>query len=579
MRCGCGSAGPRPGSAVPSPPLCRQRRRCTLGAVNKFDLVLDPAAMPERIFALPELSYPDRLNIAAAIFADAEAKGWLDRTAYICGGRRWSYAALIDGTRRVAGALRTAGVGPEDRVILRMRDSPDLVMALLAVKGLGAIAIPTFVQLRADDLAYRARDTGARFLLVESGLLDEAARAHDAASGLERVIVAPADPTGRFDSLDALADGAEPVESWADTGADDLCLIVYTSGTTGRPKAAAHCHRDLMATGDTFPRYVLKAGPGDLFAGPPALPFTMGMSFFMYYPLRFGAASVLCPEKTVEAYVETLAEHRPTIFICVPTFYHRLLEHRRAGGGLALDSVRILLCAGEPLNPEFEIAWHEETGVPFQQLIGTTEMFHAFVGFRYGEDEIRRETLGTVCPGYEISVRDPDSFRPVPPGEPGLMCVRGPTATVYWSPREIQPEAVCGGWTVVNDLIRKDSDGFIRFVARRDEMIVSGGLNIAPVDVERILLRHPAVKECACVGAPDEAGERASVVKAFIVAADGATPGNALARDIQDFFKANGPPFMYPRRIAFVDALPKSLTGKVQRAVLKKREMEASGRR
>ena len=546
--------------------------------MNKFDLVLDPAAMPERIFALPELSYPDRLNIARAIFAGAEKNGWLDRTAYVCGGKRWSYADLIAGTKRIAGALRAAGVGPEDRVILRMRDTPELVMALLAAKGLGAIAIPTFVQLRADDLAYRARDTEARFIVVGDGLLEEAARAYDAGCGLERVIVAPGDPSGRFDSLDSLAEGAEPVDAWADTGADDLCLIVYTSGTTGRPKAAAHCHRDLMATGDTFPRYVLKAGPEDVFAGPPALPFTMGMSFFMYYPLRFGASSVLCPEKTVEAYVETLAHHRPTIFICVPTFYHRLLEHRRAGGALALDSVRILLCAGEPLNPEFEIAWHEETGVPFQQLIGTTELFHAFVGCRYGEDEIRRETLGTVCPGYEISVRDPDTFRPVPPGEEGLMYVRGPTATVYWSPREVQSEAVREGWSVVNDLIRKDADGFIRFVARRDEMIVSGGLNIAPVDVERILLRHAAVRECACVGAPDETGERASVVKAFVVAEDGAPAGDALARELQAFFKANGPPFMYPRRIAFVDALPKSLTGKVQRAVLRKRELEAARR-
>lgn len=558
-------------------PLFRPRHPCTLGLVNKFDLVLDPAAMPERIFALPELSCPDRLNIARAVFAGAEANGWLGRTAYVCEGRRWSYGDLVAGTKRVAGALRAAGVGPEDRVILRMRDSPELVMALLAVKGLGAIAIPTFVQLRADDLAYRACDTEARFAVVEDGLLDEVAHAHDAGCGLARVIVAPADPTGRFDSLDALAAEAEPVEAWADTGADDLCLIVYTSGTTGRPKAAAHCHRDLMATGDTFPRYVLKAGADDVFAGPPALPFTMGMSFFMYYPLRFGASSVLCPEKTVEAYVEALAEHRPTIFICVPTFYRRLLEHRRAGGALALDSVRILLCAGEPLNPEFEIAWHEETGVPFQQLIGTTEMFHAFVGFRCGEDEIRRETLGTVCPGYEISVRDPDSFRPVPPGAEGLMCVRGPTATVYWSPREAQLEAVREGWSVVNDLIRKDADGFVRFVARRDEMIVSGGLNIAPVDVERILLRHPAVRECACVGAPDETGERASVVKAFVVAGDGARADDALARELQEFFKANGPPFMYPRRIAFVDALPKSLTGKVQRSVLRKRAWEEAG--
>ena len=482
---------------------------------------------------------------------------------------------MIAGTGRIAAALAAAGMRAEDRVILRMFDSPEMVMTLLAIHGMGAISVPAFVQLRAEDIAYRVADTAARIIVVAAELLDEVIAAIEDGCALDHVIVAPRDPTGRFTSLDDLAAAAPPITEWADTAGDDLCLIVYTSGTTGRPKGTAHCHRDLMATGDTFARYVLKAGPQDVFAGPPALPFTMGMSFFMYYPLRFGAASVLCPQKTVEAYLEAFDAHRPSIFISVPTFYHRMLAHRRAGGALPLDSVRILLCAGEPLYPEFEAAWHDETGVPFSQLIGTTEMFHAFVGFRYGQDEIRRETLGTVCPGYEITVRDPQSFAPLGHGEHGLMCVRGPTATVYWSPREIQTEAVRDGWTVVQDLIWMDGEGFIHFVARHDEVIVSGGLNISPVEVERVLVRHPAVAESACVASLDDAGERASVVKAFITLAEGHSGTlaeghsgrDALKTEIQDFFKRNGPPFMYPRKIEFVDALPKSLTGKVQRSV------------
>ena len=548
--------------------------------MNKFDLVLDPAGMPDRINALPELCYPHRLNSTKAIFEAAARNGWGDRPAYYCGGRTWTYDALIAGTGRIAAALAAAGMRAEDRVILRMFDSPEMVMTLLAIHGMGAISVPAFVQLRAEDIAYRVADTAARIIVVAAELLDEVIAAIEDGCALDHVIVAPRDPTGRFTSLDDLAAAAPPITEWADTAGDDLCLIVYTSGTTGRPKGTAHCHRDLMATGDTFARYVLKAGPQDVFAGPPALPFTMGMSFFMYYPLRFGAASVLCPQKTVEAYLEAFDAHRPSIFISVPTFYHRMLAHRRAGGALPLDSVRILLCAGEPLYPEFEAAWHDETGVPFSQLIGTTEMFHAFVGFRYGQDEIRRETLGTVCPGYEITVRDPQSFAPLGHGEHGLMCVRGPTATVYWSPREIQTEAVRDGWTVVQDLIWMDGEGFIHFVARHDEVIVSGGLNISPVEVERVLVRHPAVAECACVASPDDAGERASVVKAFITLAEGHSGTlaeghsgrDALKTEIQDFFKRNGPPFMYPRKIEFVDALPKSLTGKVQRSVLRRRE-------
>jgi 2-aminobenzoate-CoA ligase len=545
--------------------------------MNKFDLVLDPKAMPLRINGLPELCYPERLNVTAAIFADAVKNQWLDRIAYYCRGQSWRYDALISGTRRIAAALRSIGVGPGERVVLRMVDSPDLVMALLAVKGLGAIAVPAFVQLRADEIAYRVRDSESRFIIVDADLLDEAAKAHDAGCGLEHVVVSPADPSGIYTALDDLAGAAAPFGQWADTGRDDVCLITYTSGTTGRPKGGAHCHADLMAAGDTFARYMMLTTEDDIFAGPPAIPFSMGSSFLIFYPLRFGAAAVLCPEKTVEAYVDAFNNHHPTIFISVPTFYHRLLAYHRAGGKLALDSFKTLLCAGEPLNPDFEIAWHEETGVPLSQLIGTTEMFHAFIGTRPGRDEIRRETLGKVCPGYEISVRDPDTFDEVPNGEHGLMCVRGPTSTVYWSPRDIQSESVRDGWTIVRDLIWRDDEGFIYFVSRQDDMIITGGLNVSPVEVERILARHPAVLECACVGAPDETGERSEVVKAFITLADGYTGNDALTGEIQEFFKGAGPPFMYPRKIEYVVSLPKSLTGKLQRSALKRQEFAKQG--
>ena len=540
--------------------------------MNKFDLVQNPAAMPERIVALPELNYPDRLNAPRALFEAADAAGWSERIAYFCGGETWTYGRLIDETRRLAAMLSALGIAAEDRVLFRMADTPLQVAAILAAKGLGAIAVPTYTQLRAKDIAYRIEDSQAALMLVDEALLDEVAAALDDGAPLETVVVVGKDPAGRFPSLEALLSDEPPPVDWADTHADDVCLILYTSGTTGRPKAAAHSHRDILSAGDTWSRHIARTRPDDIYAGPPALPFAMGLAFLIYYPLRFGASAVLCPEKTVEAFARAFSDHRPTIFISVPTFYHRLLAHRRAGGDLPLDSFRMLVCAGEPLYPEFETAWHEETGVPLQQVIGTTEFLHAFAGFRAGIDANRRQCLGRACPGYEISVRDPETFAPMPRGSDGLMCVRGPTTMVYWSPREVQDTAVRDGWGIIQDVVRLDDDGYLYFVARHDEMIVSGGLNISPVDVERVLLTHPAVAECACTASPDDTGERAMVPKAFIVLEPGRAPDDALAAEVQDWFKANGPPFMYPRKIEFVDGLPKSLTGKIQRSALRRRE-------
>ena len=542
--------------------------------MKKFDLVTNPAAMPDRILALPELNYPDRLNATETLFRNAADNSWHDRTAYYCNGKSWTYRQLIDEVERLAAAFSSLGVGPDDRVILRMIDSPRLVAAILALQGIGAIAVPTYTQLRADDIAYRIADCQCKLLITEARLQDEVSKALDVAAQVETVVVvAGDDSSGRFVTLDAILKHVRPFNGWADTHADDVCLILYTSGTTGRPKAAAHCHRDLMVAGDTFSRYILRTQPKDMLAGPPPLPFAMGLAFLVYYPLRFGASAVLCPEKTIDAFVQAFRDHAPTIFISVPTFYHRLLEVHRSGTDVPLGSFRKLLCAGEPLYQEFERTWADETGVPLEQIIGTTELLHAVIGFRTNMDANRFATLGRACPGYEVSVRDPETFETVPSGEPGLFCVRGPTAPVYWSPRGVQDSAVRDGWNVIQDLIRMDDDGYIQFVARADEMIVSGGMNISPVDVERVLLQHPAVSECACVPSPDDKGERAMVPKVYIVASPGQITGDTLVAALQSFFKDNAPPFMYPRKIEFIDALPKSLTGKIQRSVLKEREI------
>ena len=540
--------------------------------MNKFDLIEDPAGRPTRIFPFDELVYPDRFNVVDALLAAARSGDWLRHAAIYCDGKTITYAALFDEIKRWAAALRAVGVNRGDRVILRFPDTPGLVTAILAVQAIGAAAVPTFTQLRSDDLAFRVTDAGSQVALVAAELAAAFVDVADACPELTTVLVTPGDPTGRFNSLaDHLPDGV-PDEPFADTSADDLALIAYTSGTTGRPKGTAHCHRDLMAAADTYSRHCIGTRPGDVFAGPPSLPFTMGSAFFIYYAFRFCAASVMSQDKSVETYVELINRHEATVFVGVPTYYNRLLAYLRETGK-TLPSLRMTLIGGEPLYPELENAWREKTGLPLEQFIGSTEMFHIYIGYRHGIDTPRTGTMGRAIPGYEVTVRDPETFDEMPNGEHGLLCSRGPSATVYWSPRAIQTEMVRDGWNIAKDTVWRDDEGFFHFVARADEMIVTGGFNVAPADVEQILIKHAAVLECACAPSPDETGERAAVVKAFIVLGDGYAAGDDLAREIQDFFKANGPPFMYPRKIAFVDGLPKGLTGKVLRSELRRREM------
>ena len=539
--------------------------------MNKFDLIDDPAGMPMRINALPELQFPASFNVTRALFERIEGAGWQERSALLTDIWRVSYGELMQKTRSCAAALAARGVGPGDRVVLRIADSPELVFAVLAVQALGGIVVATFTQLRADDLLYRVRDTGARFAVVAANLIDEMLPVADEEGSLE-IIVAGTDPSGRFRSLDAFVPDAVPEILYADTAPDDIAVIAYTSGTTGRPKGAAHSHGDLIAATETYFRHCVDPREDDVIAGPPSIPFTLGMGCFIFFPLWFGAAAVVGEDKSPKACVDAIRRHGATILVAVPTYYNQLMRHMQATG-TTLPTLRQTLIGGEPLYAELEEAWLAETGLSLVQFIGTTEMFHVFISYRHGFDEPRTGCLGRAVPGYEVTVRDPETFAEMENGEHGLLCVRGPTSCVYWSPREIQADAVRDGWNIVQDTVWKDDEGYIHFVSRRDEMIVSGGFNIAPADVERILVRHSAVAECACAPSPDETGERAAVVKAFIVLNDGFEPDLDLESEIQSYFKDNGPPFMYPRKIEFVDALPKGITGKVLRSELRRREM------
>ena len=540
------------------------------GLQNKYSEICPAEHRPELRFDGPALDYPEHMNAVAAVLEGALERGWGERTAYFCGDRVFTFADVHIAVHRYAAALRKCSVGPGDFVVLRMPDQFELVAVLLAVQAIGAIAIPTYVQLRADDLAYRVEDTGARFIVCTNALRDEAETVVTRRTDVTLLLLEH-DPAGHVGSLaDNLpADAVEP--RYEGTHAEALCLLLYTSGSTGAPKGTCHCHRDMLAIADSYWRSALAPNADDVVAGPPSIAFAMGFGLFVYFPLRLGHAAALDADKSPQRALQTIAARRVTIFIGVVSYFNmlaRLIEETAPD----ISSLRHVLTGGEPLTAEAERRWAEVTHCPLEQFIGTTEMLHIFVTVSDPNAvSVDTSTLGKVVQGYEVEVLDTNTLTPVPNGQEGLLGVRGPTGTVYWNKPEQQARIIANGWNVFQDLVKRDEEGRIEYLARYDEVIVSSGYNISPVDVENVLMRHPAIIECACVPAPDPYGQRSAIVKAIVVAEADVQPDDALVSELQDFVKANAPPYMYPRAIEFIDALPKTINGKIKRSELRRR--------
>jgi 2-aminobenzoate-CoA ligase len=340
------------------------------------------------------------------------------------------------------------------------------------------------------------------------------------------------------------------------TAADDVCMLAFTSGTTGKPKATMHFHRDVLAIADTFSRHVLRPAPDDLFAASPPLAFTFGLGQNVVFPMRAGAAVYLLEQPSPARLLEAIERHRITVLATAPTAYRAMVPDL---GTATLSSLRACVSAGETLPKATWEAVHDACGIRIIDGIGSTEMLHIFISA--AGDEIRPGSTGRAVPGYVAEVQDPDG-RPVPDGELGRLAVKGPTGCRYLR-GDRQTTYVQDGWNVTGDVYVRDGDGYFHYQARADDMIVSAGYNIAGPEVEEALLRHPAVAEAAVVGAPDE--ERGMIVKAVVVLQPGASLGPEPAKTLQDFVKSEIAPYKYPRAIEFADALPRTATGKLQR--------------
>ena len=518
------------------------------------------AQWPDFLFDLPELKYPDRMNCAVELLDRWTASGHGDRPCLISPTESLSYAQLAERVNRIANVLtRDLGVLPGHRVLLRGPNSPTMVAAYLAVIKAGGVVVATMPLLRAKEIAYPIVKAKIRLALCDHRLADEMEKALPLVGDLERVVYWG---SGTSDALEALM--AKPGYQHftaCDTASDDVCLIAFTSGTTGEPKGTMHFHRDMLATCDSYGRHVLRAQATDRFMGSPPLAFTFGLGGLVLFPLRVGAATILLERAGPDDLLAAAAQFGATVCFTAPTAYRAMLaklaEHD-------VSSLRKCVSAGETLPQATFEAWRAATGIKILDGIGATEMLHIFIGSP--EDEIRPGATGRPVPGYEARVVDTEGNE-VPPNTLGRLAVRGPTGCRYLADKR-QRAYVRDGWNITGDTYLMDADGYFWYQARSDDMIVSAGYNIAGPEVETALLTHPAIAECGVVGAPD--AERGQIVKAYVVLRPGHAGDAALTKLLQDYVKANIAPYKYPRAIEYVAALPRTQTGKLQRFELRR---------
>ncbi|PKO65703.1 MAG: 2-aminobenzoate-CoA ligase [Betaproteobacteria bacterium HGW-Betaproteobacteria-16] len=521
---------------------------------------------PEMRYDSPELRVPEQFNVVQALFDRAFANGYGDRPLFRSDERTLSYAQALAKVQRMGHVLsQDLGLVPGNRVLLRGGNSIAMALAWLAVVRVGCIAVATMPLLRSSELQAIVAKSKPSAALCDVKLQDElktALAADPTTASLPLRVFNVGDAAAALtDSLESLARHHSATGEACLTAASDIALLAFTSGTTGKPKAAVHSHHDVMAACETWPRHVLRATPEDIVMGSPPLAFTFGLGGLLVFPMWAGA-SVYFPSipYTPEAMVTLMNRVGATICYTAPTFYRQMAPFAQQHG---VGQLRISVSAGEGLPDATRQLWKEASGLEMLDGIGATEMFHIFISSP--PEKVRRGAIGQVVPGYEARIVD-EQGQPVPHGQVGRLAVKGPTGCRYLDdPR--QSQYVVDGWNYPGDAFSQDADGYFFYQARTDDMIITAGYNVAGPEVEASLLVHPAVAECGVVGRPDD--ERGMVIVAYVVLKSGEAGDAAQVKALQDHVKHNLAPYKYPRDVIFVNQLPRTETGKLQRFALR----------
>ncbi len=517
---------------------------------------LPPAEQWPELPQSPDTQYPERLNAAVELLDRMVERGFGDAIALRTDAAACTYYQLYVRVNQIAHALRERmGLVPGNRVLLRGTNNPMMAACLLATIKAGLVAVPTMPLLRAKDLAPVVAKAKVSAALCDIALRDELDALARETPSLKQVVFFN-DGSGAADALETHLAGMPTRFAACDTAQDDVALIAFTSGTTGTPKGTMHFHRDIVAMCDLFPRHVLRPGPDDVFCGTPPLAFTFGLGGMLCFPMRVGASVVLLERGTPETLLGAIQRHRASVLFTAPTMYRQMAAIVKR---FDLSSLKKCVSAGEALPDATRQLWKEATGIEIIDGIGSTEMIHIFISSP--PEAVRRGAIGKVVPGYEARIVD-DEMNELPPETVGKLAVKGPTGCRYLADAR-QLNYVKKGWNLPGDTFRMDADGYFYYQARSDDMIVSGGYNIAGPEVEAALMMHDAVAECGVIGVPDDA--RGQIVKAFVVLEPGYTGDAALAAALQDFVKRTIAPYKYPRALEFRESLPRTETGKLQR--------------
>jgi 2-aminobenzoate-CoA ligase len=545
---------------------------------------LPPQEMrPARVYLTPEVQeYPARMNPARELLDRNVEEGKGSRPAILFRDRVITYGALQEQANRLGNVLASGGVAEEDRVVILSPNQPLSVVANFAAMKLGAIPVPASPLLSPSEVAWVANNSEARALLVHPAMLPlaEKARRDFAEAPVMLGLAPPSDELAQAGVPSVLplmekADASlEPVLRQKDRAG----ILLYTSGTTGKPKGVVHLVEEILAIADTFGRHGWKLRDDDVVFSPAPLAFAAGYGAMAVIPFRFGAAVSIMPRFEPVAAFETVQQHRATVLTILPTSYRKMLQVEGAEKRFDLSSVRMCTGGGEALTAETYRQWLGRFGLEIFEGFGTTEMFYVFVSSAVTE-RAKPGSIGTPVPGYEVRVVT-DEGNEVGPREIGRMVARGPTGTLYWRPleesarlMESQRHAVVGeGWNVVGDYLYPDEDGYFWFVSREDDLIKSSGYRIGPEEIEMVILKHPAVADVGVIGVPDAV--RGQSTKAFVVPAEGYAPSGELKQEIIDFCRNEIAVYKLPREVEFVETVPRTVTGKLLRRVLRVGEQQ-----
>ncbi len=514
-----------------------------------------------------KLTIPERFNVAAYFVDRHLDEGRGDALAVLYQDQQFTYRQIVGLMNRATNAFAYEGVRRGDRILLLLFDSPAFVAAFWGAIKLGAVPIPTNTLLATDDYEFMLRDSEARFLVVEEKLLEKVAPFLGQLGNLKTAwVTGSAEQAGaRIKSFDAALAESSPKASAAPTHRDDPAFWLYTSGSTGRPKAAIHRHRDMVYCLEFFAKQVLEISAGDRTFSTSKLFFAYGLGNALYFPFGVGASTVLLSERpTAEKVFEIVRCHQPTVFFGVPAVYAAMLQAPEASQ-LDLGSVRCAVSAGEALPAPLWSRFRDRFGISIVDGIGSTEMLHMFISNR--PDDIVPGSSGKLVPGYGARIVD-EQGNEVPAGQMGELQISGESAAAgYWNRPDLTAASFRGEWTVTGDKYICDERGYYWYCGRSDDMLKVSGLWVSPLEVETAVLAHPAVLECAVVGATDHDG--LTKPKAFVVRKNSLATPSTFEAELRGFLHGRLPAYKVPQWIVVTESLPRTATGKVQRFKLR----------